>query len=155
MGDYNKLDGIKEIPVPCEVISTGVLKLGRLTNRVKAQYEDWMEARARKRVFDLRASLDKQEFLESMQAVQEACASGSFSWGGDAWLSSLRQLPGRIKMIVLLANDEKVTESAVLGLAKLPEIFSALASEVRALLESSPNFLYPPIRGNQSDPESE
>ncbi len=38
MGDYNKIDGNVEVPLP----DGGTLYLrGRLTGRVKAQYEDW------------------------------------------------------------------------------------------------------------------
>lgn len=144
MGDFNKIDGAKEIPIP-----GGVLKLGRLTNRVKAQYEDWMEARARLRVFQLRASLDEKEFKESMQAVQEACASGAFSWGGDAWLASLKQVPGIVKLVCFLseAAKDKADETKVLELMVDPQYAEGLVVAVREVLDSSSNFLVPPVRG--------
>lgn len=115
MGDYNRIESNYEVPVP----GGSIFLRGRLTNRVKAQFEDWLEAQARKRVFAMREHLEPEEFRESMQAVVESCASGALSWGGAACQSALKQVPGVAKLLALLANDAKdirqsVDEAAIL-----------------------------------------
>lgn len=138
-----------------------------VTNRVKGQYEDWLEGRARRRAFDMRTQMDDKEFKETMRAVQEACAAGTFAWGGAAFESSLEQVPGIVKMVALLANDKEVKrqhpeqavdESRVLELIGDKSMRRAdpndaekhkhlLVSALEEIIKSTPNFLTPPNRG--------
>ena len=143
MGDFNTMNGVVEVPLP----DGKSLKLARFVkNKVKAKFEDWLETRARKRVFEVKDQLTPQEFKESMRAVTEAAASGSLSWGGDAWVSSLQQMPGIVEMARLLAESagEKVEPSQVHEylLQGVP-----IGDVVREALTSTPNFLSPPVRG--------
>lgn len=158
MGDYNKLEVAMEIPT-----KLGAVKLGRLTGSVKAKYENWLEGRARQRVFDLRETLGPQNYKESMKSVQEECAAGTFSWGGDAWRSSLQQLPGIVKIGCLLTDsaqagqgfdEEKLIEIIVDESQEAERIKAAGAISVTPLttaimeaMSACPNFLAPPMRG--------
>lgn len=167
MGDWNQFDGVIEIGLPTveqcgenkDLVALvqklgGVLKMrNRCRNKVKAQYEDWLENRARRRVFDLRTSMSQKEFAESLGAVTLCCAAGTLSWGGEAWESSLQQLPGIVKIVQLFANDldatqvkqAEITESDILFLAHVDPPLQ-LNMVVRDILHSTPNFLSPPDR---------
>lgn len=160
MGDYNRLDGILEIP-----LTQGSLFLSQqLTYRIKAKYESWLELTARKRLFKIKEDLDAMEFKASMQAVQEAVGAGTFCWGGDAWLASINQAPGMVKLVMLLAEsaDAKMKQSQGLTEAKIWEILqdksnsvaspkggteSQLTLAIRELMNSQPNFMSPPTEG--------
>lgn len=152
MGDYNQIEGVYEVPVEGGTARSLFLR-GRVTNRVKARYEDWLEAQARKRVFRLREELDLKEYQESQKAVATASGAGAFSWGGDAWKASLQQQPGMVKLIYLLAEDarqshpeQKVTEADVLALLSDKKNSGDLGLAVQQILDTSPNFMSPPDR---------
>lgn len=149
MGDYNKIgEGVVEVPTP----GGSIRFAGQIKNRIKAKYENWLEAQARRRVFDLKSELTPEEYHESMQAVQEAVGAGTFRWGGAAMVASLKQIPGLTRMIVLLAeevpqaNGKKVDESMVLDLMSNPEVAPVIASAFNAVIGATPNFLTTPKR---------
>lgn len=142
MSDHNDIDGVYEVPT-----SSGPIKLRSIvTNRVKALYESWLAAMPRRRVFDQHKEgfLNDREFKEALQSVDASDAAGTFSWGGDAWLASLQQLPGIVKMVTLLAD---VDEDRVLDVVTDDASFVALKQAVATVVKSTPNFLSPPKRG--------
>ena len=114
-----------------------------------------MEYRARRRVFDQREEMNPQEFKESMDAVARCVSSYTFAWGGDAWASSLGQLPGQVKFFTLLAKDadrltgenQRMNETAFIKLLSDAKISPMLAVAMASIRDASPNFLSPPVRG--------
>lgn len=169
MGSYNALDGVIEIPLP----NGRAFRVSRqVTNRIKARYEDWLESRARKRVFRLRPDpksddpdlLTAEEYAESMEAAMEAATVGVFAWGGTAWLKSLNTVPGAVQLLWLLANeaDRKLPADQRLNLSP-PDIVqiiedpelrtmtpegrptSVLLTAMKEVLTASPNFTLPPV----------
>lgn len=158
MGSYNKMaDDVWEVPVP-----EGAVRFSaRVTYGMKAEYEDWLEGRARKRLFELRPTLSDQEFKESMRSVQETSASCGFGWGSDSWLASINTIPGSVKMMWIMAravkqealNGVPLTEEKLLDWMQDPTVRANLTGCVREILSSAqtvPNFLFPPIRGASS-----
>ena len=156
MGDYNKLRGCIEVPT-----TNGPLYLcAQVSNDTKAKYEDWLEGRARRRPFELKQSgdIDDAEFKQSMRSVQEACAAGTFSWGGDAWMMSLGQFPGIISFASILAKDAESGAREMNGSILLPKDIlerffvdqastECVSDAIREVTSSTPNFLAPPVRG--------
>lgn len=131
-----------------------------ITNGVKARYEDWLEGRARRRVFELKDQMGPEEFHESMRSVTESSGAGVFSWGGAAFITSLKQMPGIVKMVVLLANTKKVrqahpeqtiTEDHVLGMMSDPAMTVVFKEAIGGVIQGSPNFLTPPTRTGAED----
>lgn len=121
MGDYNKIDGVYEVPVK----GGPIYFKSRVTNRVKAAFEDWLEGQARRRVFDLRKTMSPDEFDASMSAVTTESGAGTFRWGGTAYEKAIVQLPGLVKLAALLADgvpDQKVDESRLLDLMTEAEV---------------------------------
>ena len=131
IGDYNKLEGVCEIPlgyVPCTTCQdtpgkvgdevcpvcegsghgqqVKTLKLrGRLRNIVKCEFEDWLELQARMRLFSMHGKIPQEYYDESMLALQKSIASYTFAWGGDAYREAILQLPGRVQLLMLLVKD--------------------------------------------------
>lgn len=163
MGDYNKIEGIYEIPLPhLEDGKEQSVKLRfRVRGLVKAEFEDWLEAYARRRVFDQRDTMNVQEFRESMDAVARLCAAHTFAWNGDACTHALNQTPGMVKFFMLLMRDadrllernpdyegpQKYTEADMIRLLSDPVIGVEFAQAIREIRNSDPNFRSPPIRG--------
>jgi len=119
MGNYNQIDGIIEVPH-----DKGTIKLKRrIRNKVKCDFEDWMELQARKRPYALKDKLQPEEYRESMDAVARLAASGGLNWGGPAMQAALAGLPGIVKLISLLAQDagDRATESDILHLMQTTE----------------------------------
>jgi hypothetical protein len=162
--NFNKLDGIKELTTP----SGDYYLRGNVPPRVKAEFESWMEGYARKRVFHLRPGgtapedeqLQPDEYKDSLRGVTEAVGAGTFRWGGDACLQAINQIPGITRLIVLLSRsadrvmkiDQKLTEEIVLGWIdpqgeKGGATWMLVCDVVKEVLESSPNFLAPPMTG--------
>ncbi len=119
MGDHNKLNGVYELHLP----EGKTFHLSRrITNEIKARYEDWLEGAARRRVINAFKSgeLSAEEFKLSMEATSSASAAGKFSWNGEAWQESLQQLPGMVKLFSLLAQasgkEQKADDGAILEL---------------------------------------
>ncbi len=48
--------------------------------------------------------MDANRFSRSLMALQAGIGAGTFSWGGDAWLSSINQLPGMTRLASILAE---------------------------------------------------
>lgn len=112
MGEYNQIEG--KLTIPRE----GGRDLSfsrRVTPRIKGQYEDWLELRARRRVFKFRQELSPDEFRESNDAV--ARQSNNFRWGGPVCNETLTTLPGIVKFMALLAEaaGEKVSASELMA----------------------------------------
>lgn len=186
MGDFNKIEGIYEVPIPgppcptCE--GTGKVKLegdaeekecitcnslgfadvekslklrSRVRNIVKVEYEDWLEYRLRRRVFDKRSTMDVAEFKESMDAVARQIGSYAASWGGETWDMSMKQIPGMVKFLLLLAKDadrltnerQDVDEMTILKMLKDPKQAIVLRGAIKEITDASPNFLAPPVKG--------
>ena|SRR5271165_193325 len=164
--NYNKLDGIKELPTP----DGDFYVRSHIPPRVKAEFETWMESYARKRVFHLRpggpAPEDEQlqvdEYKDSLRGVAEAVGAGTYRWGGDACMQAINQVPGVTRLIVLLSRsadrvmhlDQKLTEEKVLGWIdpsaedkKGGPTWMAVCDVLKEVLDGSPNFLAPPMAG--------
>lgn len=136
------------------------LKLrSRIRNIVKAKYEDWLEYRARRRVFDMKVNFSVDEYKDSMRAVADGVAAGDFSWGGDAWKHSFTQLPGQIKMLSLLAADadellisqqqepQRISDTDMLQHYRDEHVGVLLGQALLDIRRSDPNFLAAPVRG--------
>lgn len=180
MADWNKIEGVHEIPVPglpcpaCE--ATGKvgdevcpacegskldkrersLKLrARIRNKLKCEFEDWLEYQARRRLFDMRGKISQLEYDESMVALQKAIASYTFTWGGDAYGAAIQQLPGRVKLFMLLAEDadrltgkkQDVTEMDIINWLEDATILPLLSNALNDIIDASPNFRAAPVRG--------
>ena len=194
MGNYNKIDGLLEVPLPgekCQVCEgtgkvsvaegeetkeqqcgqcSGTGEVGpkksiklrnRIRNKIKAEFEDWLEYHARRRVFDMRTKFTAEEFAEMIKSVTRECAAYTFAWGGEAWESSIKQLPGTVTMIKLLIDDadrltrednveyrgQNVTETKVMEWMNDKVVGPMLAAVFHSIMDASPNFLSPPVRG--------
>lgn len=153
MGDYNKIsEGVVEVPT-----AEGPVRFSSSVKpRTKARFENWIEARARSRVFVLKDELAPDEYHASMQAVQEAVGAGTFRWGGDACQQALRQIPGITYMIVLLAAEVeqvngKIDEARILRHMSDPQVAPHMVAAFHAIVEESgPNFLLMPTREDLS-----
>lgn len=158
MGDYNNMGGFIEVPLP---EGEGQLFLAsKVKQKVKRAFENWLEGRARKRVFQLRQSeeIDEMEYKEAQKSVSECSASGVFSWGGDAMQQAIRQIPGMVEMIRLLAwsagtkgepnpnGEEPITASRIMELFNKGVRFGEY---IQQIIDASPNFLHPPIPGEE------
>lgn len=156
----NKIDGILEIPISGPPEEPICIYLSRqVTNNVKARYEDWLEGRARRRVFKFKEECNAKEYQDSMDAVARQAAAGTFEWSGDAWEVSLRQWPGIVKMIQLLSEDadqkleaankppQKLTEDTIYSWTSDEVTGGVLQMALKEVISASPNFRSPPIRG--------
>lgn len=153
MGSFNALDGVLELPLP-----DGPLHLSRqLDGYCKAEYEDWLEARARRRVFHMLKTkrINGMEFKKSMESVQTAVASGALSWGGDACNQSMENGPGLVQMAHILAKaaskkrpeykDQNYSLERIYKIIQSGEEWQTmLAQALGEVMASSPNFLLPP-----------
>lgn len=127
---------------------------GRFRNIVKCEFEDWLEYRARRRLFDMRDQLSPSEFNESFTKLQEGIASYTFAWNGNAYAAAVGQVPGIVKLLSLLAKDadrltgkpQDITESDILKAFK-HEQGTMLVQSLRQIMSASPNFHSPPMRG--------
>lgn len=131
----------------------------RVRNDVKAKYEDWLEGRARRRLFEKKGEMTVDEYKDSLRAVATGVAAGDYSWGGDAWRHSWTQLPGQVKMLHLLANDaddllnsqgrepQRLTESAMLHHYIDKGVGPILGQFLIDVRTADPNFLESPVRG--------
>lgn len=156
MGDFNSIQGCMEVPM-----TGGILYLAaQVENLSKARYEDWMEGRVRRRSFELLQAkeIDVNMHRESQKLVRDGCASGTFSWGGMAWLDSLRQLPGIVALSSILASDPEsgareknggiITPQAILSKYAVDAISrEMLEGAISQIIEKTPNFTAPPVRG--------
>lgn len=93
-----------------------------------------------------------------MRSVQEACAAGTFSWGGDAWLMSLQQMPGIIALASVLARDQESGARELNGATLMPASLmnkhmgdtmstEAVSGAISLIASVTENFLAPPVRG--------
>lgn len=137
----------------------------RVRNIVKAQFEDWIEYRARRRLFDMQEGenpLNPLEFKMSMQELTKSIASYTLAWNGDACNQALVQVPGMCKMYMLLMKDgdrlleksegpafrpQPYTESDILTWMNDEVIGHLLADAFGEIRKASPNFHQPPVRG--------
>jgi hypothetical protein len=152
MAEFNQLEGILEVP-----IEGGSVKLHRrITYRVKAATEDWLELRARKRVFRQRKKLNPEEYRESMDAVARISAVQT-KWGGPVWQEALKTLPGIVHFLALLVGSARSVGSEEIleaDQADLNQIYTAMQNknDNAALMsaynqiigENKANFLQPP-----------
>lgn len=150
----SKIDGVLEVPIS----ETETLHLSkRVANRVKCRYEDWLEGRARRRVFQLKAEMSAKEYQDSMDAVARQAAAGTFEWAGDAWETSLKQMPGIIAMIRFLADEadlhlqspQKLNEETIFGWMANETTRDVLVGAMKEVMSASPNFPCPPIRARE------
>lgn len=153
VGSFNQLDGILELPFP-----DGPLYLSRqLDGYCKAEYEDWLEARARRRPFHLlkMKKISGMEFKKSMEAVQTAVASGALSWGGDACNQSMEMGPGLVMMVHILAKvagkkrpeykDQNCSVERIYRIVQSGEEWQTMiALALKEVMSASPNFMLPP-----------
>lgn len=165
MSEWNRLDGILAIPH-----EGGELRLARqYTNAMKAEYEDWLEAQARRRIFRLRSQglLDEAEYRASLGAVISRSAAGAFAWGsGDIWAESLASAAGIAKIVSQLAaeadrrlrNDpshrqQVLTVEAACNLLTSPSLTytteggeqrNTLVDAVKEVITATPNFISRP-----------
>ena len=182
MGDFNKIDGCYELPLPrdkcppcdgsgkdkdaecvhcrgdgCVGPELTIKLRGRVRNIVKALFEDWLEGQARRRVFDMRQTMNPQEFRESMDAVARGVGSYTFAWGGDAWAVSLGNIRGQAKYFYLLMQDadrltnERQTyeEPDFIRWLKSRDMAVMFADANKQIMDATPNFLAPPVRGEE------
>jgi len=133
---------------------------GRIRNIVKCEFEDWLEYQARRRLFVMKDKLTPAEYDESFDKLQEGIASYTFAWNGKAFVSALSQLPGQVQLLMLLAKDadrltgkpQDVTEVDLAKALRDDHPSSRmLVAAIRTAMDSSPNFLAPPIRGTAVD----
>ena len=186
MGDFNKLEGLHEVPLeplPCDTCrdtpgkvgadeacpvcegsgkskkERSVKLRGRLRNIVKCEFEDWLEYQARRRLFVMKDRLTPAEYNESFDKLQEGIASYTFAWGGKAYVAALSQLPGQVQLLMLLAKDadrltgkpQDVTEMELIRCMRRGNPSAPmLAAALKAVMDSSPNFLSPPMRGTEA-----
>lgn len=129
---------------------------GRLRNIVKCEFEDWLEYQARRRLFSMKDKLSAQEYDESFDKLQEGIAAYTFAWGGKAYAAALSQLPGQVQLLMLLAKDadrltgkpQDVTETDLINAMRRDHPSAPmLAAALKSIMDASPNFLSPPIRG--------
>jgi hypothetical protein len=161
-------EGEETVEAPCMIcdgkgmVAKDALKLcGRLRWQVKADFEDWLEDTARRKVFDSysRGKLDSNELKMSLDSVNRLVSSYSFRWAGDSWRDAMAQIPGNIKMYHLLMEDanrllvekgqapQRWTEADFAEWLMDDCMGPMLRSAWDQIRDSSPNFLSPPIRG--------
>ena len=153
MGKFNVLDGVLELPFP-----DGPLFLSRqLDGYCKAEYEDWLEARARRRPIHMLSQglLSQQEYKLSMKEVQASIDSMDLAWGGETCNKSLQQPRGLVQMLSILGKmagrrkpeyrQQNCTPARLYKLVQLaPEWQQLLADSLAEVMRSSPDFLLPP-----------
>lgn len=158
MSELTKQGGVETIHLPD---GREVYLAGSVPQGLKVDFVDWMEARARKRIFQLRkkGELEEDEYKESLRSVNESVAANLLGWGTDAWEASFRSMPGQIKMFALLArwaepypdgrprNDPCPDESGFLALYQDKDVAIQLGEALQRILNSSPNFIEPPMEG--------
>ncbi len=168
MGDYNQMAGCFELHVP----EGSVYLRAIVPPRVKGEFESWLEASARRNLFELRPGgpapkdqqLEPDEYQESLQASVEASGAGTFRWGGAACLKAFQQIPGMMQMVILLSRsadrvmriDQKLTEERILGwidntAERGGPVWQGVIAAIKQILSSTPNFLAPPTRGTTQD----
>lgn len=185
MGDFNKLEGLHEVPLetlPCDTCretqgkvgdevcpvcegsgkskkERSVKLRGRLRNIVKCEFEDWLEYQARRRLFVMKDRLTPQEYSESFDKLQEGIAAYTFAWNGKAFQAAVSQLPGQVQLLMLLAKDadritgkpQDVNEGELIrAMRQGTPTAPMLAAALKAIMDSSPNFLSPPMRGTEA-----
>lgn len=157
MSEMTKMGGLEEVHL---ADGSSVFLCGSFTMGVKWDYIDWMESRARKRVFQLKKKklLDEDEYHESLRTVQECASSGTFMWGGPAWQASFNSMPGQFYAIHLLAlhaardlpsgpvpaNDPVPQASDVVDYFKDKDVSKQFVDALGRIINSDPNFVKAP-----------
>jgi hypothetical protein len=92
--------------------------------------------------------LDEAEYKASLRATTEACAAGTFAWGGDAWIASVQQIPGVVKLTCLLAESagHPIEEKTVIEIMADPASKAGLVAGIKEVMASCPNFMEGPDR---------
>lgn len=152
-GEFNPLEGVLEVPLA----NGKSIKLSRrVTNRIKARFEDWLELRARKSLFAIKRGLSVDEYRESLDSISRISAT-ELKWGGPVMNEALQNLVGIVKFINLLAKAafelqgnplSEVTEGEILVMMQDPHDSEALVAAYKQVMEEnrSVNFLSPPDR---------
>lgn len=128
----------------------------RVTNRIKARFEDWLELRARKSLFAIKKDLSIEEYRECLDSISRISPT-EMKWGGPVMTEALQNLVGIVKFIALLAKAahelrgdtvSEVSEGEVLAMMQDPHDSAALVGAFKTILEDNrkANFLDPPDR---------
>ena len=120
------------------------LTLMPMTQKTKAEYEAWCQAKAWSTVKASKAHLDKPDYDALLTRTSAAIASGAYSFGGTLFFEMLNQLPGAVKMfhLLLLPKQPGLKEEDVTGL-----LFKVNQEE----LGSAMRQLVPELAGVQGD----
>ncbi len=151
--DYDKLADHVEVPLSD---GTTLYLKNQLTKRVKANYQAWISGNARRDLFEASpemtgdAELDKKQ-LTNWNELKEThvtmAGAGKFRWASKMCIESLNELPGLIKMTQLLAEaagKSLLDEKRCTALVGDPKAIRMVASSIKDIMSSQPNFLVPP-----------
>lgn len=153
---YSQIDGVVHVPLHDRTLYIN----SQVTGDVKSAYQSWLTGRPRRRVFDMKreGKLDDDEFKQALHSINIDDAACIFEWGGEGWRESLKQFPGIVKMITLLANDidlkkypQSVSEMDVWGWIGDKDIQEVLIASFVEVMNTSPNFLCPPMEQTHSN----
>lgn len=85
------------------------------TRKILAEFQAWLEARARRTVVASKGDLDDETYELHTERMLEAVTTGKYEWGGRAAKKALRTSSGMLQMLTLLFQQAhpKVKEDDV------------------------------------------
>lgn len=115
MGEFNQLIGDK-IPL---AVGDKTYWLARLTDKIRAEYERYLESSALATVQKSKESLPRDDYLDLLLALNVKISTGYFTYGQQAFQDSLRTLEGLTQLFWLLLKPHQpnITLAAVQTLA--------------------------------------